>query len=202
MWLDKNKVYWFPMRVTYGRQLKVAKELEAMGIDYYLPMMHFPKRKGRSVREVTRPAVSNLIFIRDTLSNITHIKNGLGYVSTLRYMVWKPSHPADAPNEIIVVPDAQMDNFIRLCDAAYDHITFLDVTELRGHVHAHVLITNGPFKGIEGVIKRVHGSKHVIVELDGVGGACIDFVPKAFIFNLDKRDMAASEAQKNNGGNG
>lgn len=88
-------------------------------------------------------------------------------------------------NEIIVVPDRQMDNFIQVASAPDDQRTFLTVDDLRGKDGASVVISSGPFAGVEGVIKRIKGNRRVVVEIEGIGGVCINFVPSKFIIKKE-----------------
>ena len=41
------------------------------------------------------------------------------------------------------------------------------------------------FQGVEGVVKRIHGNKQVVVELEGLGGVTIHFVPKNFMMRSE-----------------
>lgn len=176
------------MRITYGRQMKVKPELEALGMEFYLPMKEKVEKKNGHVRHKVVPAISNLIFIHDNQETISQLKQQHGYVSTLRYLVRPNRLDPTIPGEIIVIPDKQMEEFKRVSSAPSDLITFLTEDDLKGHVHAHVVITSGPFKGVHGVIKRVHGNKHVVVEIEGVAGVCINFVPKDFIIKTSENE--------------
>lgn len=178
---NKDHVYWFAMRVTYGRQLKVSEELKKYGVEHFLPMKHVNKKEHGHVKTKTVPAVSNLIFIHDTMNNITELKHQYGYVSTLRYMVkYSLAHP-EFPHKIVTIGECQMEQFMRVCQTDLSQITYLTAEELQHHTQAHVVITSGPFKGVHGVIKRVKKNKCVVIELEGVAGVAINFVPKNFI---------------------
>jgi transcription antitermination factor NusG len=186
--IKKTAKHWFPMRVTYGRQLKVAAELEALGVKYFLPMTDKVEKKDGHVRHKTVPAISNLIFLNDCQNTISELKQRSGYVNTLRYITRPNRLEPTAPGEIIIVPDNQMEDFIKVSKAPQNQVTFVSEDDLKGRVHAHVTITSGPFKGVRGVIKRVRGNKHVVVEIEGVAGVCINFVPKEFIIESKHND--------------
>src|SRR3712207_6720434 len=97
----------------------------------------------------------------------------------LRYMMRRPVPGEDAPMEIITVPDGQMESFMRIARGPEEQVSYLSADELKGKVGAEVVITSGPFEGVHGVVKRVHGNKRILVELEGIGGICINFVPRA-----------------------
>ena len=56
---------------------------------------------------------------------------------------------------------------------------------MNGHEQGRVKIVSGPFQGVEGVVKRIHGNKQVVVELEGLGGVTIHFVPKNFMMRSE-----------------
>ena len=40
------------------------------------------------------------------------------------------------------------------------------------------------FAGVEGTIKRIHGTRHVVIELNGIGGVCINFIPRSSMIEI------------------
>ena len=168
---------WYPMRVTYNRQLRVKENLDRLGVENFLPMREHTERRNGRIRHSRRPAISNLIFVRSTMERITKLKHTDPVSALMRYMTRRPVDRPDAPAEILTVPEREMDNFIKATSGPESEYTYLRPDELRGHEHGRVLICSGPFAGVEGTIKRIHGTRHVVIELNGIGGICINFVP-------------------------
>jgi transcription antitermination factor NusG len=168
---------WYPMRVTYNRQLRVKENLDRLGVENFLPMRDHTERRNGRIRHCRRPAISNLIFVRSTMERITELKHTDPVAALMRYMTRRPVDRPDAPAEILTVPEREMDNFIKATAGPESEYTYLRPDELRGHEHGRVLICSGPFAGVEGTIKRIHGTRHVVIELNGIGGICINFVP-------------------------
>ena len=168
---------WYPMRVTYNRQLRVKANLDRLGVENFLPMREHTERRNGRIRHCRRPAISNLIFVRSTMERITKLKHTDPVSALMRYMTRRPVDRPDAPAEILTVPEREMDNFIKATAGPESEYTYLRPDELRGHEHGRVLICSGPFAGVEGTIKRIHGTRRVVIELNGIGGICINFVP-------------------------
>lgn len=166
------------MRVTYGRELMIHQFLDRQDIENFLPVREQMVLDGNTLTKQLTPSISNLIFIHDTMNNILELKHGTKEGDILRFMTY---HPTDVPDnsEVITVSDRQMNSFILVCQSKSDAYQFLTTSELLGKSQASVKIISGPFKGVEGVIKRIHNNKHVVVELPLIGGVCIDFVAKA-----------------------
>ena len=69
---------WFPMRVTYQREMKVKAELDRLGIENFVPMrykvMESQNDGDSELRRVLVPAISNLIFVRSTQERLSELK--------------------------------------------------------------------------------------------------------------------------------
>lgn len=183
--LDKDTIYWFPMRVTYGRQIKTKAFLDANNIENFMPMTTKTIKQNNRIRHESVPAISNLIFVHHTMSELNLMKQTMEEAAPLRYMTRSSVETKDAPLEIITVPDKQMESFIKVASASDDERTYLKPEELTGKANGKVLIISGPFKGVEGTIKRIHGNKRVVVELESLGGVCINFVPKSTMMEIE-----------------
>jgi transcription antitermination factor NusG len=175
---------WYPMRVTYNRQLRVKENLDRLGVENFLPMREHTERRNGRIRHSRRPAISNLIFVRSTMERITKLKHTDPVAALMRYMTRRPVDRPDAPAEILTVPEREMDNFIKATSGPESEYTYLRPDELRGHEHGRVLICSGPFAGVEGTIKRIHGTRHVVIELNGIGGVCINFIPRSSMIEI------------------
>ena len=176
---------WYPMRVTYNRQLRVKANLDRLGVENFLPMRDHTERRNGRIRHCRRPAISNLIFVRSTMERITKLKHTDPVSALMRYMTRRPVDHPDAPAEILTVPEREMDNFIKATAGPESEYTYLRPDELRGHEHGRVLICSGPFAGVEGTIKRIHGTRRVVIELNGIGGVCINFIPRSSMISID-----------------
>lgn len=166
------------MRVTYGREIQIHHFLDKQGIENFLPVRIQLVLDGNTLTRKQTPSISNLIFIHDTMDNILRLKHSTKEGEILRFTT-KHSTEVSEESEILTIPNRQMNSFMLVCRSKSDDYEFLTTSELQGKAHASVKILSGIFRGVEGVIKRVHNSKHVIVELPLIGGVCINFVAKA-----------------------
>ena len=66
---------WFPMRVTYQREMKVKAELDRLEIENFVPMRYKMVDDGSEIpRRDLVPAINNLIFVRSTQERISGLK--------------------------------------------------------------------------------------------------------------------------------
>ena len=172
---------WFPMRVTYSRELKVKAELDRLGIETFMPMTYKMVDGDIPQRELV-PAISNLIFVRSTQERISGLKSSNKTLEPLRYMI---DQTAQQPHTIMTVPDRQMQNFMRVASRTDDSVMFLDDESVVGKEGKRVEIIGGVFEGVTGVIRRVKRCKRVVVEIEGVASVAIAFVPAVWLKEIE-----------------
>ena len=173
---NSNDIHWFPMRVTYGRQMIIKEYLEKDKIEHFLPMKYdIVEHNGERLRKLI-PAVSNLIFIHSSQEELTRMKMYNRNYEPLRYMV--RTSVVDSKTEIITIPASSMENFMKVTKDPNEDVEYLVsgdyVTNALGK---KITVIKGPFAGVKGVIKRIKRNKRVVVQLEGIISAAISFVP-------------------------
>lgn len=174
---------WFPMRVTYSREMKVKAELDRLEIENFVPMTYkvVDADTDHPHRDLV-PAINNLIFVRSSQERISQLKMSVEVLEPLRYMM---DHTAEKPHTIMTVPDGKMQNFMRAASKTDDSVMWLDDETVVGKEGKRVLITGGAFEGVTGVIRRVKRSKRVVVELEGIASVAIAFVPAGLLREIE-----------------
>lgn len=173
--LDKHSIHWFPMRITYNRELKIKKLLDEMNIENFVPMRfdYVNTREGK--KKMMIPAIRNLVFVRSSQERLTDLKMSKAEFEPMRYITRQSLD--NGQHEIIVVPDKQMNDFIKVASAPADQFMVLDNNDYINKIGKRVEITEGYFAGVEGIIKRIKRNKHVVVQIEGVAAVAIAFVP-------------------------
>ena len=172
--MESNDIIrWYPMRVTYHRELKIKEQLDLMGIENFVPMHYDLTNSSEGPRKTLVPAIHNLIFVHASQEVLTHLKMHRKEFDPMRYITKTSS---DGHKNLLYVPDRQMEDFIRIASAQDDHIIFLDTRDST-NMGRRVRITAGRFKGVEGVIKRIKKNKYVLIQIDGVAAVAITYVP-------------------------
>ena len=170
---SNNDIRWYPMRVTYHRELRIKEQLDLLGIENFVPMHYDLADSSDGPRKTLVPAIHNLIFVHASQEVLTSLKIHRKEFDPMRYMT-KTS--TDGHKELLYVPDRQMEDFMRVASAQDDTIIFLDVRD-SANMGRRVRITAGRFKGVEGVIKRIRKNKYFLIQIDGVAAVAITYVP-------------------------
>ena len=166
---DDDKIYWFAMSAPYRRELKAKERLTAMGIEAYVPMTKaIVERRGTKKRD-TVPAIHNLIFVHTTKEIIKSAKQRIGY---LQYR----TRPFNGKNQPIIVPDKEMEQFIAICNARIEEITYIQPGEIDLEKGTKVRIHGGTFDGTEGIYIKLKGKRNrrVVVLIEGLAAVAIN----------------------------
>lgn len=175
--VTKDEVLWFPMRVTYHRELKIKVLLDQLNIENFLPMRYeLVETKNEGKKRLLLPAINNLIFVHTSQAILTELKMTRKEFSPMRYMMKKSIHD-DGIAEIITVPTKQMDNFMKVASVQDDRVIFLNYDEIQSISGKRCKVIDGYFAGVEGTIKRISKNKRVVVQIDGIAAVAIAFIP-------------------------
>lgn len=181
--IPRDDIHWFPMRVTYNREMKIKGLLDELNIENFLPVRYaYVNIKGGKKKKLV-PAISNLIFVRSSQTILTGLKKSVVEFEPMRYITKKSL--INGHHEIIHVPEKQMNDFIKVTSSPNDDFIILDNNDFISKVGKRVEITEGYFAGVEGVVKRIKRNKHVVVQIEGVAAVAIAFVPAHCLAIID-----------------
>lgn len=169
------------MRVCYAnarRLMDMASLLEERHIEHYVPMECV--KRGDVLEEV--PAVNNLIFIRGTAEGLQELKHTTGFT----YLRWI-MRPVDGQSEIIWVRDKDMEDFIRVTSERNQQVVYLNNLEFALKPGARVQVKEGPFAGVEGVVKSIKKHLCVVVPVDKLLAVAIMNVPRKWLIYLENK---------------
>ena len=173
--LDGKTVYWFAIRVSYGRVLKFCSMLSEDGVEHFVPMARKKIVKDGKTVTVTAPAVSNLCFVRSTRAFLSDYLQTLGENRPAHFM-WDKS-----TRDPIIVSEKAMADFIQVCQVMSDDTMYLKEVTDKLHEGQKVRVTDGPFKGVEGTVVRIKRSRRVVVELPGLLAVATNYIDPRFL---------------------
>ena len=161
-------VFWFAMRVTYRREMKVKAEMDALGVQAFVPMRRIIKR-GLLLKNSFEPAIHNLIFIHATEEKVQTLKKSR---PELQYMMRK----MNGKTEKIIVPERQMDDFMKVCTTSPDFVEIVPTLQIPFKKGQEVLVVSGPLQGVRGYFQRIEGhrNRRLIVSIPGACSATIE----------------------------
>lgn len=141
---------WFALYTKPRQEFKAELQLKASGIEVYLPKITRLKQWSDRKKKVTEPLINSYIFIR---SSEKERLMALEEDAIVR-CVFDCGRPAKIPGD-------QMQNFIDFIKDEEDYFVINGIVK-----GAKVLIKDGPFTGVTGVIVEEPCGKTVAVSIE------------------------------------
>lgn len=154
---------WYVMRAYKCEKLAEEKLDGREGLAYFIPK-HYVVRVYHGVKSKRLvPVIPSLVFVHASHARIVDFKKRHNF---LQFAMWEKSTGA----EYIVVPDDQMENFIRIASRCEELATYYSPDEIDLQKGTRVRIHGGKLDGVEGTFVRIQGKRdrQVVVMLDGI----------------------------------
>jgi len=166
---------WYAAYTCANHEKRVAAQLQARGIEHFLPVYHSVRRwKDRRVK-LEMPLFPGYVFVRLALCDRLPVLQ----VPSLVRLVGFGSLPT-------ALPDCEMDILRRALTqehSAQPHRFFT--------VGRRVRITGGPFAGLEGVLTRIKSNLRVVLSLELIQRSTSVEVDAAYLEVLPRRAVAS-----------
>ncbi len=160
---DEN-LHWYALKVFYNKVQPLIAACKEAGVEFFAPV------------EVIR----SLLFLRCTENEFGHflITHGQGiYV----YRQAGSQQPA-------VIRDHEMEVFRFVVTAGQQGLTLLGEDRPEYHQGDRVVVTDGPFKGAEGHIKRIKKDRRLVVTIPGVVAVATAFIHPSMLKKKEDAD--------------
>ena len=183
--------YWFPIRATYHRAQKVYDRLVALNdnrLELYLPTIHRIEEEKAAGKTIIReePLDKGLLFVRAALIDFRALLDDSSRIPGMTPYYNHFSVNEFGKNELLTVPDRQMESFRIIVESRNQNI-LVRQTELPEIITGdRVVVTDGPFAGVEGIVMKHKHQKRVFVQLQGVGCYATAYVPGAFLHKVNE----------------
>lgn len=160
---DYSKVRWFVMSAYKSEKKAEEKLCGEDGLEYFIPKRYAVRVYHGVKSKRLVPVIPNLVFVHASRKQITDFKK---YHNFLQFVTWEKSTGL----EYIVVPDEQMESFIRIASQYEEDTVFYDPQEIDIQKGSRVCIHGGKLDGVKGVFMRVRGKRNrrVVVMLEGI----------------------------------
>lgn len=179
-----NKL-WFVLRVSYGRIDEAKTFVEAKGLECYVPLRYKEVRKQGKKRIITEPLLPSFIFVHAEAEQVETLLHDNKVVANesralLSYYFDHTVYRQDYPdrNPPLTIRDEAMKNFIRLTSVKNPHIIPVTSNSIQFKLGDNVVVTEGEFKGVHGMVARIAGQQRVVVELFDGCLVATAYVPK------------------------
>ncbi len=156
---------WYAVRLFSNNQLKARGYFDEIALEYFIPMQYYDyeDEKGHHRRKL-RPVVSNLIFVKKTMT--TQAMMEVVRKSEIKMAVMTKSREN---REYYEIPPKQMAEFQTMCNPELEMRKFLSSEEAKLKVGTPVMVSHGPLKGLTGRLVRQSHKYYLLKEVPGMG---------------------------------
>lgn len=169
---ELTRIRWFVMS-AYKNEKKAEEALKGKdGLEYFIPK-HYAVRVYHGMKSKRLvPVIPNLVFVHASRKQITDFKKNHNF---LQFVMWEKS----TGQEYIVVPDEQMDSFIKIASQYEETTVYYKPEEIDVRKGTRVCIHGGKLDGVKGMFMRVKGKRNrrVVVMLEGIMGISAEVHP-------------------------
>ena len=153
----EEKIGWYAVKVFYNRLSPILDILEDSSIRSFVPEGLIP----------------SLLFMQTTELYVR------SFQEQNYSRAWVYSDPIT--HRPSVIPTKEMDIFIFVVTAGAQGLLYLGEDKPEYHIGDRVRVTDGPFKGAEGHIKRIKKDRRLIITVAGVAAVATSFIHPDFL---------------------
>lgn len=175
---------WYVIRCTYGREKNAYELFLKHGIEAFYPTITIHKTSEGNTTTLEESRIPNILFAFATFEQLKEYVYD-NYHDDTRYLRFYYNKHHDGTKEPMVVPPKQMQSLIRICEAEADdkHLEPYVVDKFR--TGQMVRITDGPFKGVEGIVDRYKGQLRIGIVVESLFTVTTAYVSKDKLEPID-----------------
>lgn len=166
--------HWYAYKIYHNRINAIREQAIRDGLEWFIPMRTVERPGRQGIAYVEEPVVPSLIFIRSDANYVERMRRDPASHAGVY------CHPGTT--DAAVIDDREMEIFIYVLTTGCRRLDAVDEQLVRGD---RVRITGGMFKGAEGYIVRIHGTKRFVVTIEGVAAIATTFIPRCFIEKIE-----------------
>jgi len=158
---------WYALRCTYGREKKAYEYLCLNGIEAFYPTITNTQTIDGKPEKITESRLPNILFAFGSFEQLKVFVYD-NYHSETKHLRFYYNQHHDGTKEPLTIPQRQMLSLMKICDAVAEDKQLDPFVVEKFKVGEVVRIKEGPFEGVEGIIKRYKGQQRVGIVIDGL----------------------------------
>ena len=180
--MNGGDTHWYAIRVFNNHIFRIKEELAGLGVHTYMAVKTV-KTGAANAKPRTRTIqlAPSLLFLRWDAEHLAAFKQD-HYSEIMLYR--RADSPLPAP-----IDDRQMEMFILVTSALDGRDVEVAFQTFDFKPGERVRVIEGPFKGAEGVIKRIKKDRKLLVAVSGVVVVAVSNIPGQFLERLPEQSV-------------
>ena len=158
--ISSDILSWYAVRTFSRAEKRVVERLHNKGIEAYVPLRVEKRKWSDRIKLVETPLITCYVFVRVNAARMIDVLRTQGVVGFIR-----------EDNAPVVVPDVQMENFMRSVASIPQKMSFTTDVIKEGEP---IIVKQGPLAGMKGeMVEYAHGHR-LIIRLNSIGCATVE----------------------------
>ena len=153
--------HWYALKVFYNKVQPLIADSKERGLEFFAPV----------------EAIRSLLFLHCTEAEFGH------FMVAHRQGVYV-YHQAGS-HQPAIIRDHEMEVFQFVVSSGQQGLTFLGEDRPEYHMGDRVVVTDGPFKGAEGHIKRIKKDRRLVVTIPGVVAVATAYIHPSMLKKVE-----------------
>ncbi|MEM1319009.1 MAG: UpxY family transcription antiterminator [Bacteroidota bacterium] len=167
---------WF-VAYTYSRsEKKVHRNLCRMGLEVYLPVQKVRRKWSDRIKIVEVPLFTSYVFVHTTRPMIPRL---LGTDGIVRFLSFE--------KKLATVREEEMELIRRIVSEGEEIL----VTDQKFRKGERVLVSSGPFVGLEGILVNEHGKHRFLIQIEGLSQSISVNIPDRYLQPIRRSGYAS-----------
>lgn len=176
---------WYALRMAYANETNIKNVYERIMSDeqvkldgFFPTLVRYKKDQGKVIKEeICR--LKNIFFLRGTFDQVKHFVYDNHRFKHLRF--YSRHYHDNRKDEPIVIPDSQIESLRIICESNSQDVIVIEDSVNKFERGQRVLIKDGDFAGVTGVVARFAGHQRVGIVIGGSLTIATAYIPSAFL---------------------
>ena len=158
---QNDEIHWYAFRVFYNRMQPLVSDCREQALEYFAPT----------------DLIRSLFFLHCHENEVSRF----AFDHRVEAMVYTRM----ASREAAVISDREMDIFRFVVTSGRQGLLLLGDDRPEYHLGDRVVVTDGPFKGAEGHIKRIKKDRRLVVTIPGVVAVATAYIHPSMLKRVE-----------------
>lgn len=162
--MTEESLHWYALKIFYNKVQPLIADCKKTGLEFFAPV----------------EVIHSLLFLHCTEGELN------GFLADHQQGVYV--YRQAASRQPAVIRDREMEIFRFVVTAGHQGLELLGDDRPEYHMGDRVVVTDGPFKGAEGHIKRIKKDRRLVVTIPGVVAVATAYIHPSMLKKVDPDD--------------
>ncbi len=168
----QREIKWYALSVKVNCEKNVQKQLLALGMDCFVPLVSTIRIWSDRKKKVKMPLIPAIVFVKCSISELRSIYGVKNVFGSIKYL-GKPA----------AILERELSNLKILSDQEFSFESIETRSLSRG---AQVQVLDGPFNGLQGVVVGRNQSRRISITVESLGKSFLLELPSGYVVPYQK----------------